>query len=312
MSDDGASAGLGSNSIEFNGAPIDMVLEVYGKLVGRTILKDPSTPNATITLKPLEGQVLTPDEKIKALESVLEMNDIHVEEYGDKFMRAFSSKESSKKIVTLHGVDEKLDDNTRVVSVMIPFKNIGFDEAQKALEGFKSNSGLLQVFERTNSILVTDTQMNINRMLEIARTIDVATPVLENVFVRQIKNASASDIKTALEQIVQESQKELEKNGKGAQNAQNQTERPFAGGASLLRRPGAANQPKEPVSAASLVTSVSDADRGLIRGKVVIQADERSNKLIVITMKSNMDFFDKLIEQLDVETTPDVKVEVIS
>lgn len=311
VSDDGASAGLGSNSIEFNGAPIDMVLEVYGKLVGRTILKDPSTPNATITLKPLEGQVLTPDEKIKALESVLEMNDIHVEEYGDKFMRAFSSKESSKKIVTLHGVDEKLDDNTRVVSVMIPFKNIGFDEAQKALEGFKSNSGLLQVFERTNSILVTDTQMNINRMLEIARTIDVATPVLENVFVRQIKNASAADIKTALEQIVQESQKELEKNGKGAQNAQNQTERPFAGGASLLRRPGAANQPKEPVSAASLVTSVSDADRGLIRGKVVIQADERSNKLIVITMKSNMDFFDKLIEQLDVETTPDVKVEVI-
>ncbi|MBQ8126034.1 MAG: hypothetical protein IJ173_09165, partial [Kiritimatiellae bacterium] len=39
-------------------------------------------------------------------------------------------------------------------------------------------------------------------------------------------------------------------------------------------------------------------------------ADERSNKLIVITSKSNMDFFNKVIEQLDVETTPDTVVKV--
>ena len=57
--------------------------------------------------------------------------------------------------------------------------------------------------------------------------------------------------------------------------------------------------------------SVSDADRGMIRGKVIMMSDERSNKLIVITQKANMDFFDKIIEQMDVETTPDVKVEVI-
>lgn len=42
----------------------------------------------------------------------------------------------------------------------------------------------------------------------------------------------------------------------------------------------------------------------MIRGKVLIVADERSNKLIVITAKTNMDFFDKVITALDVETTP--------
>jgi len=49
----------------------------------------------------------------------------------------------------------------------------------------------------------------------------------------------------------------------------------------------------------------------MIRGKVLILADERSNKLIVITNKANMDFFDKVIKTLDVETTPEVQIDVI-
>jgi type II secretory pathway component GspD/PulD (secretin) len=153
-------------------------------------------------------------------------------------------------------------------------------------------------------------------MVEIAKTIDVATPVLEDVFVRQIKNAAANDIKTALETIVQESQKELEKSGKAP--AQNTAQpyrpwfnRPNGGPGSLLRRtPDANNQPAPAANNASVVMAVSDADRGMIRGKVLILADERSNKLIIITQKSNMDFFDKVIEQLDVETTPDTVVKV--
>ena len=60
-----------------------------------------------------------------------------------------------------------------------------------------------------------------------------------------------------------------------------------------------------------MMAQVSDADRGMIRGKVLILADDRSNKLIIITTKTNMDFFDKVIETLDVETTPEVNVEVI-
>lgn len=315
-SENAESSGTASD-LNFKDAPVEMMLEVYGKLVDRTVLKEPSVPSATITLESRPGQKLTREEQIEAIEVVLEMNGIHIENYGDKFVRAVPRKDARKQgIPLIMDPENDGDDSGKVVSMMIPFKNISAqEEAQKALEGFKSNEGLLQVFERTNSILVTDTRQNINRMLEIARAIDIATPVLENVFVRQIKNASATDIKTALETIVTESQKELEKTGKAQQNAQaNAAARSssVAPSGSLLRRPGRnAEQPQQPTSVESLVTSVSDADRGLIRGKVLILADERSNKLVVITSKSNMDFFDKVIEQLDVETTPDVKVEVI-
>ena len=96
-------------------------------------------------------------------------------------------------------------------------------------------------------------------------------PVLEEVFVREMKFAVASDIKTYLETFVTASQKD------------------------------------GPKSAAT----VSDTDRGIIRGKVLIVADDRTNKLIVITAPSNIKFFEKIISFFDVETTSEMEVKMI-
>jgi len=304
-------------ALNWEQAPVDIVLQAYGEQIGKTVLKDPGTPNATISLKSREGQKLSQEEYLEAIEVVLEMNGVHLEPYGEKFIRAIPRAKARKIVgmavyMSIEDVPKTTKEGT-VISVRLTFRYIGTEEAQKALEGFKSDSGLLQIFERTNSILVTDTWENIRRMDEVIRSIDIDTPVLENVYVRQIKNASAQDIKTALEAIVQESQKEMEKN-KTANNANvqannaNRFANPLLPGNRLLNR----NQPQQPaaVNNESLVMSVSDADRGMIRGKVLILADERSNKLIIVTQKTNMDFFDKVIEQLDVETTPDTVVKV--
>ncbi len=300
-------------ALNWDATPVDIVFQTYGEQVGKTILKDPAVPNATITLKSREGQKLTKEEYLEAIEVVLEMNGIHLEPYGEKFIRAVPRGKARKEGIPLYmdisDVPTEAKDG-RVISVMISFKSVATDEAQKALENFKSDTGILNVFERTNSILVTDTWQNIKRMEEIAKSIDISSPVLEQVFVYQVENASANDIKTALEQIVQESQKEQEKNGKSVQNnaAQSNYVRPTSlGGPRLLNRP---NQPEQPKPLESTVTSMSDADRGMIRGKVLILADERSNKLVIITSKANYDFFEKVIKQLDVETTPDTVVKV--
>ena len=302
-------------ALNWDGAPVDIVFQTYGEQVNKTILKDPAVPNATITLKSREGQKLTKEEYLEAIEVVLEMNGIHLEPYGEKFMRAIPRGKVRKEGVPLYmdisEVPESAKDG-KVISVMFSFKNIPMDEAQKALEGFKSDTAAINTFERTNSIVVTDTWQNIKRMDEIAKAIDISSPVLEQVFVYQVENASANDIKTALEQIVQESQKEQEKNGKSVQgssnvNHSNITRPTTLGGGRLLNRP---NQPEQPKPVEATVTAMSDADRGMIRGKVLILADERSNKLVIITSKSNYDFFEKVIKQLDVETTPDTVVKV--
>lgn len=312
-----------TSDLNFKEAALEIVFEAYSQLVGRTVLKDPAVQSVSITIQSAPGQKLTKEEQIFVIEEALEMNGVHMEEYGEKFVRALPRDKVRQEGIPLI-VDEEaeLPDDNKVVSMFIAFKNMPIEEAKTALEGLKSPKGLLLVYERIAKILVTDTRMNINRMREVARQIDVGTPVDENVFVRQIKNASAIEIKTVLEQIVQESQKALENQGLAARNVQQNNNNYFNnrfpnfnrpgmnGGGNLLRRPGQPNQPNQPVNVESKTTSVSDADRGMIRGKVLITADERSNKLVVVTAKTNMDFFDKVIKELDVETTPDTLVKV--
>ena len=308
-----------TSDINFKDAALEIVLEAYSQLVEKTIIKDPGVSAVNITIQSAPGQKLTKEEQIFVILEALEMNGVHIEEYGEKFVRALPrDKVRQEGIPLIIDEEAELPDTSKVVSMFITFKNIPVDEAKTALEGLKSQKGLLLVYERIGKILVTDTCMNINRMREVARQIDVGTPVNETVFVRQIVNASAADIKAALEQIVQESQKALENAGNAARNVQPQNNRypPMFNrlgqpGGSLLSRPGV-NQPQPQASknVESLVTSVSDADRGMIRGKVLIMSDERSNKLIVVTAKTNMDFFDKVIKELDVETTPDTVVKV--
>ncbi len=307
----------GVPALAFNQTPLELVLEAYATEVGKTVIPAPDLPKATITLRSLEGQVLSKDEYLFAIEHVLTMNGVVLENRGEKFIRALARKTVRTQGIPLlmshHGL---LPEKGRVVSQMITFKNIGVTEAQKALEGFKDPNGLFQVFERTNAILVTDTQENINRMLEVAATIDVATPVLEDVFVRQVKFALANDIKTALETIVTESQKESQAKEVGPKSSGAPgfgSRQPSPIGSRLLNLNNRRGQPPAPEVKANetMTAAIDDAARGMIRGKVLILADERSNKLIVITMKSNMDFFDKVIETLDVETEPEFKVEVV-
>ena len=307
----------GVPALAFNQTPLELVLEAYAEQVQKTILPAPDLPKATITLRSLEGQILSKEDYLFAIEHVLTMNGVVLEERGEKFLRALARKTVRTQGIPLLMENKGfLPEKGRVVSQLITFQNIAVSEVQKVLDSFKDPSDSVLVLERTNAILVTATQENINRILEIAKAIDIATPVLEEVFVRQIKFAVANDIKTALETIVTESQKENQAKEvgpktSGAPGFGSRTPPPV--GSRLLNlnnRPG--QQQPEPVKPnETMIASISDADRGMIRGKVLILADERSNKLIVITMKSNMDFFDKVIKELDVETEPEFKVEVV-
>ena len=59
--DDLKSVARGTNGVPalaFNQAPVEMVFKVYGELKGVTVLKDPQTPSATITLQPLQTLIV--------------------------------------------------------------------------------------------------------------------------------------------------------------------------------------------------------------------------------------------------------------
>ena len=308
-------------ALKFDNAPADIILQAYAQETGKTLLMAPDVPKANITLKSQADVQLTKEEYIEAIEAVLGMNGIVFEPFGEKFMKVLARKSvrtDGIKII-MESPEGGYPEKGKVVSQMIQLKSITVAEAQKALEGFKHADAQFQTFERTNSILVTDTQENVNRMMEIVKFIDQPLVATEEVNVRQIRFAKADDIKKRLEELVAESQKqtqskdEIKANTSGAPGIT----RTSGISSSLSGRtlpPGLTRLGVQPQPAATpnetLETLVSDADRGMIRGKVQIIADERTNQLIIITRADNMAFFERIITVLDVETAPDVKVEV--
>ena len=312
-------------ALKFEQADAQFLMEAYAAEVGRTLLIAPDLPKVTgITLRSSRGVPLTREEYLEAIEISLAMNGISLEPFGDKFIKALPSKSirTSGIKIMMEKPEGGHPEQGKTVSQMIQLKSITITEAQKALEGFKRPDGLIQAFERTNSLLVTDTQENVNRMLEIVRFIDQPMIATEEVNVRTINHAKAADIKKVLEEIVTESQKqtqakeEVKQNSSGSPGFTRATPTPAPTLAPRtipgIRRPGQPEQPATPVSTpnANIEALMNDADRGMIRGKVQIIADERSNQLIIITRKENMNFFDKIITVLDIETDPDVKATV--
>jgi general secretion pathway protein D len=304
-------------ALKFENAPSEMVLKAYALETGRTLLFAPDAPKANITLTSQTS--LNRHEYLQAIQTVLVMNNIALLPVGDKFLKvvpAVNVRQRAIETLFQEPADGFHDEVGEMISQMVQLKYISMDEAKTTIDSFKSTSGLIQLFERTGSILITDTAENVNRMREIIQFIDQPHVVREEVNVRAIRYAKAATIKQRLEEIIAESLK-AQQGSKESPSAK-MSGSPGMGRTTTplpLPVPGVvvrATPPASvtPASSPIIEALMADAERGMIRGKVQIIADERTNMLIIITQPENMSFFDRIISVLDVETAPDIDVKV--
>ncbi len=312
----------GRPKLKFDNAPAELFLQIYSQVTHRTLLTSPDVPKVTMSLRSTDEENWTDAEYLQAIEQQLQLNGIGLIPVGERFVLVVPFK-----TITQQGIETFLElpptgrhpEEGRIVRQIITPKNLSAEEAQKAIESFKRADGQIQFLERTNSLLITDTQENVNRMIEIINFMDKPMPVTEEVSVRVIKHAKAADIKKALEEFVEASREEdSSKKTTGTTRMSNSLSGGMQRGVSIsqsrslpgVNRPN--NAAEEPATAdVAGAVNVSDAERGMIRGKVQIMADERSNQLIIVTRPANMQFFDRIIEVLDIETAPEIAVEII-
>lgn len=314
-------------SLKFSSAPLDMVLNDYSQKTGRTVLQGAKVPKAMITLR--SQGALSVEEYLHAMETVLGMHGIGLVKVGEKFVKVVPIAEARQEAMDIGEqeyqdvLDDEgvaltndsgqviqelvaLDETDELVSQLLALKYITLDEAKKAVEPLKHVYGQIHTFETINSLLVTDTAANINRITQVLQYIDQPIEAREETHVIGITYSKASEIKSKLEEIIADTR----------QQTKPTTPRQRASGAPGVVRPvappgviralPAAAQP----AAATAEQIIEQAERGIIRGEVKIVADDRTNILIIITRPENMKFFEKIVNVLDVETAPDVVVKV--
>ncbi len=305
------------NALNFQEASADLVIMEYALRTGRTVIKSPGIPAVNITLRTTPDSPLDNGQYLTAIEQILNLNGIALEPVGDKFLKVVPSAEFRKHAPqTIYANPEtgelpKIEEKGQFISQMVELKYIDIAEAQAIITGFARAGAQIQAIERTNSILITDSADTVNRIVEVLKYVD--KPVIEREVPNfiQINYAKAADIKARIEEIVKSAQ---EDQGKATSTAQERStgapgteRRTLPPGVTL---PGRRTAEPETKGTETFEALVADAQRGVIRGKVSIIADERTNLLIIITRPENMVFFKQVIDKLDVPTAPEVVVEV--
>ncbi len=299
-------------SLNFKDSPLEMVLNFYSQNLDpehRTMIIPPNV-TANITLK--SQSKLTRDEAVVAMKAILSMHNITLVPMGERFFKVIQIAQARQDGMPINMLlpEEKLPDTDELISQMLELKYITITEAQPVVQQFLHGYGKIQPMERINSLLVTDTSQNIQRILEVLEFID--KPVVSRVETRvyEVQYAEAGKIAAKLNEIIADLQ-EGKQETSTPQVAQPSEVRASPPGVIRPRRPNApAEGPGSATASAGAEGESAAAPNEIIQGKVKVIADDRTNILLVISDPSNFDFFDKIVKVLDRQVEPEIIVRI--
>ncbi|HMP89997.1 MAG TPA: type II secretion system secretin GspD [Kiritimatiellia bacterium] len=305
-----AAVGRGSSEkmlqLNFRDSPLDQVLDLVAELKGRTIIKSPGV-NATITLK--SQSRLTVTESLQAIETMLAMHNITLVPMGARFLKVVQTAAARQEGMPINiGMPEEMFKETdKLISQVFTLQYVELAEIQQVITGIGllHGYGKIQPLERANSLMVTDTEANLARITEILEFLDQPIEAKIETRIYEIRFAEASQIAGKLNELIADSQAKEERPQIAVPEAQPSI--PTPPGVIRARPQPAPSQAGSEVDAALQV-----AERGVIRGKVRIIADDRTNILFVISRTENFLFFDRIVSVLDRPIDPAITVRVVA
>jgi general secretion pathway protein D len=188
-----------AGNINFQGVDVSQVLEVYAKLVGRTLLRA-GLPSASIVLK--TETPLTKSEAIQALQAVLSLNGIEVINIGDKFVKVLSVGDANTAAAEFNDKDaSQLPDLGTYVTHIVQLKNIKPSEMVPIIQPFAKLPNSILPIDSNGILVLRDNAENVKRMLQMIERVDVSVPAEYISEVIPIKYALAEDIANALNSL---------------------------------------------------------------------------------------------------------------
>ncbi|HMP77738.1 MAG TPA: type II secretion system secretin GspD [Kiritimatiellia bacterium] len=288
--------------LNFRDSPLDQVLEFVADLLGRTLIKSPGL-NATITLK--SQTRLTVPEALQAIEAVLAMNNVTLVPMGEKFVKVVQTTAARQEGMPLSLLlpESPFPETDQLISQVITLKFTEIAEITPIIQSLLHGYGKIQPLERANSLLVTDTAINIRRIMEVLELIDQPAESKVETRIYEIRFAKASEIASRLNELIADSQ---------AKEDKPRVDPAAAAAAAAAVPPAIAALRPRTAGESDPAAAAAAAERGIIVGKVKIISDERTNILFVISRAENYLFFDRIIDVLDRPVDPAIAVRVVA
>ncbi|MBM3861176.1 MAG: type II secretion system protein GspD [Verrucomicrobia bacterium] len=270
--------------IDFEGAPVQAVLDYYARLTKRSII---AAPNLAGVIRFRSQTELTRAEALQALDSVLAINGISVIPMGEKFLKVVQSpaaKQEGIRITTGDAVD--LPSSDALLAQVVRVRHAELAEVTSAIQPLLHAYGQVVQLPQSNSILVIDTANNVNQMLELLKHVDQPYELRLESKVYQLQYAKAAEAVQRIQTILQSAQQFQPKAGAAA--------------ARPAPAPGAPPMPGAPPAPGAAA----------IETKTILAPDERTNKIFVFSRSKDFTLLDKIIAEMDIKVEPDVITKV--
>jgi general secretion pathway protein D len=183
----------------FRGAPLEQVLNYLSDAAGFIIVLDAPV---TGTVDMWSNQPVSKKEAVSLLNHALNKNGYTASLQGRNLI--VSSKESAKRQnipVRTGNNPADIPQTADMVMQIIPLRNIGAAQAAQDLASLIPESATVTANEDSNSLVVTDTQINVRHIVEVISQLDgsISSDAAMRIF--PLKNADATETANLLNSL---------------------------------------------------------------------------------------------------------------
>jgi len=258
-------------SLDFNDVELGDVIKTIAKMTGRNFIYDDRVRGRVTIVSPSPVPV---EQAYAVFESVLQVKGFTTITTPGGAIKIVPVREAKESSVETVNSGARPPDRDRYVTRLIPLHYIDAESIVNTLKPLVSKDAAMAAYPPTNTVILTESASNIRRLIDILESIDVET-YKEELAVIQVQYADAN---TLADQVSDIYGAEVTSTG-GNPNQPGQPPRPGR------RQPRQPQNPNEPTA---------------VKAPVRIITDERTNSLLVLAPRAQLEEVRTLVAKLDV------------
>lgn len=183
-------------TLDFRKAQLDEVVKMFSSVMGKNfIIADSINTNKTITI--ISPKAVPFNEAYRAFLAALQMNGLTVVPFG-KFLKIVESKKAIQEPMRTYGERERLPNEARMVTAIIPIENANPEEIQTVIKNFLTSDA--KIIPYGSSLIINENAANLKRIQKLIRKLDRGDSA-DKVYVYKILYSDAKEVATKLEEI---------------------------------------------------------------------------------------------------------------
>ena len=256
--------------LDFKDVELTVVIETIARITGKNFIYDDRVRGRVTIVSPSQ---VTVDQAYAVFESVLKVKGFTAVPGPGGVLKIIPVRDAKEASIDTVKDGRPSPNRDNFVTRLVPLLYIDAEAITNTIKPLVSKEAPLVAYAPTNTIILTDTEANIRRLLSILEAIDVESHKQELAVIK----VSYADARILGEQIAE------------IYGADTTSASPSS---SAVRRSRTSSRRKTPTG-----SNVQSVGR---RSRVRIMTDERTNSLLVLASRSNLEDIRRLVRQLDV------------